>query len=97
MKQFLYKILLWFRRKTTKTGNIYKMWEHSEWGNRVSWTDWHAREIDGHLLGIKKGDEIRSKMESGKIARFVVIEITYCSDPSDMFFGKVKDLGYEDD
>ena len=94
LKVNLYKILLWFRRKTVRTGNIYNMWEDKGWGNRISWTDWNGREIDGHLLGMKKGDEIRSKMESGKIARFVITEIQYCSDPQDMFFGKVKDLGY---
>ena len=40
------------------------------------------------------GDELRAKMQSGKIARFLISEIRYERDPADMFFGKVIDLGY---
>ena len=34
---------------------------------------------------VREGDTLRIRMESGKIARFIVREIEYFSDPRDMF------------
>lgn len=74
---------------------IINMWEHTTWGNNIEFFDWESRKIVG-WLGSKpnKGDEIRSKMQSGKIARFEVKEVENCSNPDDMFFATVKDLDY---
>ncbi len=33
-------------------------------------------------------------MKSGKTARFAVISVEPCSDPEDMFFADVMDIGY---
>lgn len=33
-------------------------------------------------------------MDTGKIARFLIKKIKYETNPSDMFFGTVEDLGY---
>lgn len=44
----------------------------------------------------KVGDEFRSKMESGKVARFKIIKVDRCGDPQDMFFCNVEDVGYVD-
>lgn len=40
------------------------------------------------------GDEIRCKLSSGKVGRFLIIKIRYESNPPDMFFGEVRDIGY---
>ena len=57
--------------------------------------DWDKREIVGWLSRIPKvNDEIQKKMESGKIARFIVLSVERCGDPPDMFFAKVADIGY---
>lgn len=90
--------------KTKPTGYVFKMWEHSTWGNRIEFLNWDQRTISGHYLNrllassrkykIDVGDELQCKMETGKIGRFLVTEIKYESNPPDMFFGKVKDLGY---
>lgn len=74
-------------------------WLHKGWGNRVD-VHWPADpekaefiECDGHLRGIKAGDEVYIRFESGKIGVLPVEEIRYESDPSDMFFAK---LGWKD-
>lgn len=77
------------------TEEIINLWEHNGWGNNVYFSDFKNRKITGHLSPRPKvGDEIRSKMSSGKIGRFLVKEIEYCRDPNDMFFCDVEDLGY---
>lgn len=43
------------------------------------------------------GDELKAMMLSGRIARFKIIELEYCCDPTDMFFGTVKDVAYVDE
>lgn len=74
---------------------VWKIWEHKGWGDAINWTDWDERTIHGHLTPSPKiGDEVQAKMQSGKIGRFEIIEIRYMSDPKDMFFATVKDLGY---
>ena len=58
-------------------------------GNQI-----HAS-VDGHLDRIPHvGDQVQTKMKSGKIALFEMIEVRPCGDPTDMFFGKAKALGY---
>ena len=99
--------MTWFKRwfeedkyePVDKMGiQIYNMWEHIGWGNRISWSYWEHRKINGHLpYKLKPGDEIRSRMQSGKIARFRVTEVEYCGDPKDMFFATVEDVGYLED
>lgn len=77
------------------TGRIINLWEHAGWGDSIMFYDWEKRRLVGHLGKRPKiGDEIRSKMESGKIGRFLVSEVEYCRDPNDMFFCTVKDLKY---
>ena len=69
------------------TGYIYEQWNHSSWGNHISILSWDKRRIYGHMFRIPRvGDEIRFKMESGKIGRFLVVRLEHCSSPSDMFF-----------
>lgn len=75
---------------------IISMWEHSGWGNSINWMDWDKRKVYGHMTPTpKKGDILRAKMESGKIARFEFKEVDVMRDPSDQFFGTVSDLEYE--
>jgi len=74
---------------------ILNLWEHNGWGDSINWFNFATRKINGHLQErIKIGDEIRSKMGSGKIARFKVKEIKQMLDPSDQFFATLSDIGY---
>lgn len=74
---------------------LINMWEHTTWGNKIQWLDWNARKLAGWLTPRPTiGTEVRSKMQSGKIARFKIVEITRMRDPEDMFFATCKDLGY---
>ncbi len=80
------------------------MWKYTSWGNSIEWSDFDKRTIRGWYKGIafgnpqmyklKIGDEVRDRMQSGKIACFLIVEIQYKSDPDDLFFGKVQDINY---
>lgn len=74
--------------------NTYNMQEHTGWGNTIAFYNWETRRIFGWKRGLKVGDKLISKMQSGKTAEFEIIEIEYKRDPSDMFFGYVSDIGY---
>lgn len=79
----------------TEEPKVLNLWEHSGWGDSVYFSSFEERRIAGHLQErLKLGDEIRSKMDSGKVGRFEIIDIEYCRDPRDQFFATVKDLGY---
>lgn len=58
------------------------------------WTDFDDRTICGHSGRPQAGDVFTSKMESGKIGVFEVVSVRWCGDPSNMYFAKVKDVGY---
>ena len=74
---------------------IINMWEHSGWGNSVKWFDWQKRRVVGWLHQIPEvNDEIRAKMESGKTARFKIVNVEPQRDPPDMFFATVEYVGY---
>lgn len=78
---------------------VFRMWEHQGWGNRITWSDWDTRRIDGHISNrrqIKPGTEVWAKMQSGRVGRFEVIDVEYCGGVEDMFFATVKDVGYLD-
>lgn len=96
----LHKIKLWWY--TPKhTGRTWKMWEHQDWGNRISWWDVSKRKIDGHmsstidgyLMGV--GDDLLVNLRDGRIGRCRIIQIEFMRDPRDQFFGTVTDIGYE--
>lgn len=74
---------------------IWKIWEHDCWGDSIFFIDYDKRRISGHVTPmIQVGDEIQSRMTSGKIARFEVDNLKVCTDPSDQFFATVIDKGY---
>jgi hypothetical protein len=51
--------------------------------------------IAGHQRTLpRKGDEFHVPVKSGKVGRFVVVQIRYPGDPPDMFFAEVKMAGY---
>lgn len=89
------KVTELFRKKTNPTGVFYNTWEHTGWGNRLEITD-HYR-ANGHLpFYLKPGDEIRTKMESGKVGRYLIKSVNQCLDPRDMFFAEISPIGYLD-
>jgi len=77
--------------------NIWNLWEHQgKWGHNLIF-DFDTRKVIGHLPNrylFRADDEFRVKMQSGKIARFLVKEVTYFPDPVDMLSAKVEDIGY---
>lgn len=86
------------------TGKFYCDWLHSGWGNRID-IDWETRKdietgmdvrANGHYRGVKEGDCILSRMQSGKIMKFIVMKIEYMSDPRDMFFADLHAWEYYD-
>ena len=46
---------------------------------------------------LQVGDELRCKMKSGVIGRFIISDISYEGDPEDLFFGHVGYLGVLED
>lgn len=83
--------------KPKLTGRQINVWEHDGWGNTITWTNYNKRRMHGHLPERPKlGDVINCKMESGKIAQFLVVEVDYMRDPPDQFFCTVSDLGYKE-
>lgn len=80
------------------------------WGNHVSWLNegkadpvglddgtvgQGPRKVYGHKFDRPKiGDVLTSEMQSGHIAKFVFTEVTYETDPDDMFFGNVEFVEY---
>lgn len=84
------------------TGNVYDMTLHRAWGNTIyfygeattNYKKQYIRSITGHLNGMNVGDELRSPMTSGKIGRFLIVELRYEIDPPDQFFGKALFVGY---
>lgn len=63
-------------------------------GIDIYWHDFDRRIVVGHTGYPARGDVFSSKMQSGKIAVFEVVEVRRCSDPSNMYFADVKDAGY---
>lgn len=73
----------------------WKIWKHNRWGDSIDFNDWQRRGLTGHTTPLpKKGDIFHSKMRSGKVMAFELVKVEYCGDPSDMWFGTVKDVGY---
>lgn len=95
MKEKILGWASWFLPRVRLTGTVWNMWEHQGWGDRISWSFYDKRRVDAHTTPRPVvGDEIRDKMASGKIARFVIRDIEYVSDPNDMWFAKLEDIGY---
>lgn len=83
------------RFRNDKNKRIFQAWEHTGWGNTIKIFDWDERQLVGWLTPMpNEGDEVRIKMESGKVARFEITKMEPCGDPVDMFFADVKDVGY---
>jgi len=74
---------------------VINMWEHKSWGDNILWFNWKRRRLVGWMTPIPKvGDEVRCKMRSGKIGRFEIVKVEPQSNPRDMFFADVRDIGY---
>lgn len=81
---------------------IFKMWEHTKWGDSLAWSH-HARgeglRVHGHLdIRPRAGDLIHARMKSGRVGVFEVLPGgKYCVDPPDQFFVDVEFAGYAED
>ena len=74
-----------------KNPTVHRQWE-GEWGNNIVIEAPEDKNkiifrIMGHSPNIKPGDRIYAKMQSGKVADMIVLEIKWEIDPHDMFFG----------
>jgi hypothetical protein len=93
---FLKMLMFWKRKSIWKPTKVINMWEHNVWGDTINWISWENKEIYGFSEPClyDTNTEVRSKMKSGKIARFKIIDIDYKADPNDMFFATLEYLGY---
>lgn len=58
------------------------------------WFNYDRMRISGWSFDIDEGDEVRSKMESGRTGRFRVVKMDRMLDPRDQFFATVEPIGY---
>ena len=84
--------------RKNKAPKIYDM-RHYTWGNGFDIIDtirpwlWQGY---GFTKGINPGDIFIKNCESGQTGKFKVIFIMYCTNPRDMFFAWVVNVGYVD-
>jgi len=74
----------------------WNIWEHRGWGNRISWIDYDCRKLVGCIRHprVAMGDEIACEMQNERIALFRIIQVEYHTNPPDLFFAAVQDVGY---
>ncbi len=60
----------------------------------IYWVNFDKRRICGHTGRPKPGDVFTTKMVSGKIAVFEITKVDWQTDPNNMYFADVKDVGY---
>jgi hypothetical protein len=67
------------------------------WGDSIQWwPDFASRQVTGwQSTRPQKGDLLRVRMQSGKVLICKFVEVEHTRDPEDMFFGRVRDVGYE--
>jgi len=76
---------------------VWDVRNHKGWGNSIQLMDWESRRLVGWTTPLPKaGDELLFPMQSGRIGRFRFKDVNPCTDPSDMWFATMQDLGYED-
>lgn len=63
----------------------------------VSWSNFDQRRVVGHSYRPQVGDAMTCKMQSGRVAVFQITSVERCSDPHNMWFADVIDMGYEDE
>lgn len=67
----------------------------SHWGNRIVFDDFEERRVHGWISPrVSDGDMFGYQMKSGKVAVFKLKNVDNQTDPSDMFFAYVEDVGY---
>jgi hypothetical protein len=85
-----------FRKKVPEAKHIWKIWEHTYWGDAIHIDKWEKNpKIYGWVSNpsVSLGDIFVSKMNSGKLCWFRTIELKYCADPRDMFFATIEAIG----
>ena len=60
----------------------------------LRWFDYDRKRLSGFGFNLEEGDEVHSRMQSGKTARFRVTKLDRMLDPSDQFFATVEPIGY---
>lgn len=87
-----------FRRKPKLTGVVFDMAERQHWGNNIWWDDFAEGKVTGLTTPSPRvGDELRTPMESGRVARLYFKEVNRRHDPPDMWSGVVAGIGYLDE
>lgn len=77
-----------FKPALDKLRSIFKI------GTPIYWFNYDNRRICGHAGRPRVGDVVTAKMSSGKIGVYEIIKVDWCSDPSNMYFADVRDVGY---
>ncbi len=82
-------------KKEWVPGRVINIWEHRSWSNSINWFSYEDRKLVGHMTPKPEvNDEIRAKFESGEIGRFRIVKVEHAQTVHDMFWCKVKDVGY---
>lgn len=69
-----------------------------KWGNTIHWINWETRRVYGWSPQRPQvGDHFECQMDSGRTAVFRFDTVELKSDPADMFFATVTDVGYKDE
>lgn len=83
-------------KASIRTGDLVTYRIGGGWGNAVNWHNIEQRKVVGWKTPRPTiGDLLLSEMRSGKTGIFKFVDVEYESDPNDMFWGTVEDLGYQ--
>lgn len=83
-------------KKKYPKANIYKIWEHTYWGDAIHLDTWEKNPtVHGWISNpyISLGDILVTRMLSEKFCWFRIKELRYCTDPRDMFFATLEAIG----
>lgn len=68
------------------------------WGDKVEWQNFaQGRVVGWKAWRAEKGDLLLAAMKSGRTGVYRFVEAEHCDAPHDMFFGRVKAVGYSDE
>ena len=83
----------------TENPHVYSMGGY--WGHHIDWFGDNSPDdgkVYGHLPRLPElGDIVEVTMESGRVMEYRFIEVRYCADPRDMFFGTLRPAVLKDD
>lgn len=88
------RILKQFHRRPKRVEPRPNANEYEADGLNCAWLNWDQRRVSGFTRPRPVvGDVLFAKMESGRTALFVFVEVDHMHDVHDQYFATVKELG----